>query len=648
MTTTTATMPRSGVRHLVDSRAFWVAVPAVIAAVLYLSTVQLHINGSNHPFATDVGEIQNALPRWGTIHHSSYPLYTFAGSLFVTILGGFGIAPAAGVSLYSAVFGVVTVALVAWLALELDIPGPAAALGATAVAVATSVWVDASIAEVHTVTMAFTLAALIFAVRLGRDGRKADLYWLTLFMTQGVAHQRSVIVIAPAVLVLIWPHVRLIFHHILPVLGITLLAPLTYLYLPITVWAGSDWIFGAPHTWDGFWTLFFDNRGGRVFDATTSAAEWMERTRITLAILADDLFWPLQVAGLAALVLMIFDRPRRRAGIALTLAWIPNFLLTVVIWRNRVVDAQLAAKLPILLIAGIGIAYLVYWVATRNRTAGTLTAALILVILGGWVWQTRPFVLSITRDRSVEPIIADVDRLRPFDDGRFTTVTMPWGRDFWGLTYAQAFRGQLQGLTLVDHNATFRDIVGRGDHLLAHLATFYVFPLQWWEELLGGPVYLSTGAPAVIELNVQPPVDASTVPADVDFDLQNGARVRHTAVEWIAPDQLLLTIYWEARAPVDGDYSVAVHLVAQDPPAGPGDLLAQADNAHPVEGLYPTTRWQPGEVVRDHYLLSLPANGTPTAIRVGMYRPNPDGGFVNSPWLSLPLPPDRPAPAQEP
>ena len=86
-----------------------------------------------------------------------------------------------------------------------------------------------------------------------------------------------------------------------------------------------------------------------------------------------------------------------------------------------------------------------------------------------------------------------------------------------GLTYAQAYRGQLQGLNLVDHNANPREIMARGDHLLAPLATFYIYPLPWWEEFLGQSLYLSTAAPGVVEMSLAPPVAAAEIPLDTDF-----------------------------------------------------------------------------------------------------------------------------------
>jgi len=629
----------SGIRasRLASRPWFWVLLPTVIAFFLYLSTLQLHINGSNHPIATDVGEIQNALPRWGTIHHSSYPLYSAVGSLFVTLLGWIGITPAAGISLFSAVFGAVTIGLIVLLALEVGISGMPAVVGALAVAVSTSIWIDASLAEVHTVTLAFSVATLLFAARFGRTGTRTDLLLLTLFFTQAVAHQRSVILLAPSILVLIWPNWHQIWRNMPAILLVTLLAPLTYLYLPLRVWMGADWVFGAPGTWDGFWTLFFDNRAGRVFEIQNNLAIWWARTNTTLEILADDLPWPLLLIGLISLFGMALDKARWRAGVAFILIWIFNFLLTMLIWEDTVSDAQLAAKLPLLIVTGLGLSYLLDWLRQRYYRLGIALTIILLLILFFWALQARSFTLSITQDRTVEPIIEIVDRVEPFADGRRTTITMPWGRDYWGLTYAQAFRGQLQGLNLVDHNANHRDLLAQGDHLLTPLATFLVFPVQEWEDHLGQSLYLSTAAPEVVEMSPEPLFLTEDIPLDINQDLQNGVRIRSTKIKHLDDGKILITIYWESVDLISEDYSVAVHLVAQDPPQSEQDILAQADNNHPVEGYYPTTRWQVGEIVRDDYLITIPVGSNPAAIRLGMYRFDPDQGFINTPWFSIPL-----------
>jgi len=88
--------------------------------------------------------------------------------------------------------------------------------------------------------------------------------------------------------------------------------------------------------------------------------------------------------------------------------------------------------------------------------------------------------------------------------------------------------------------------------------------------------------------------------------------------------------------PPEHDHAVAVHLLAAYPPAGPEDILAQADRSHPVGGWYPTSRWSAGECVPDSY--ALPQMEGAIGVRLAMYRALSDGSFENSEWLFLPLP----------
>ncbi|HPL29486.1 MAG TPA: DUF2723 domain-containing protein, partial [Anaerolineae bacterium] len=166
-------------------RQVWLLLTALVVAFLYLSTVQLHINGATHPYTNDVGEIQNALPRWGTLHMPGYPLYSMLGSALVTLFGLLRVEPAAAASLYSMLWGALSAVMIYAVAVELDASPAWAALGAIAASLATSLWADASLAEVYTMTMALLLAALCFALRFERYGRRRDWLWLAFTFGQG-------------------------------------------------------------------------------------------------------------------------------------------------------------------------------------------------------------------------------------------------------------------------------------------------------------------------------------------------------------------------------------------------------------------------------------------------------------------------------
>jgi hypothetical protein len=78
---------------------------------------------------------------------------------------------------------------------------------------------------------------------------------------------------------------------------------------------------------------------------------------------------------------------------------------------------------------------------------------------------------------------------------------------------------------------------------------------------------------------------------------------------------LPLVLYWQADTSVAESYTVFTQLLDAS-----GAIVAQQDNP-PVQGQVPTETWTPGTLVRDPYLLDLPAN-LPTGryrLLIGMY-----------------------------
>ena len=96
------------------------------------------------------------------------------------------------------------------------------------------------------------------------------------------------------------------------------------------------------------------------------------------------------------------------------------------------------------------------------------------------------------------------------------------------------------------------------------------------------------------------------------------------------PDHSLdVVAHWVATRPVSADYSTYVHVTDKAEIATPDDLLGQNDASAPVYGWYPTSQWQPNEMVReDHVVEGLPPDRPPRTIIVGMYHHQADGQFV--------------------
>jgi hypothetical protein len=88
-------------------------------------------------------------------------------------------------------------------------------------------------------------------------------------------------------------------------------------------------------------------------------------------------------------------------------------------------------------------------------------------------------------------------------------------------------------------------------------------------------------------------------------------------VQQDSAESLRLTLYWQALREMDVSYKVFVHLVDQRT----GAIVVQ-DDAVPRRWTYPTTLWEPGEVVADTVVLSLAGVSKGRyLVQVGLYDP---------------------------
>jgi len=114
------------------------------------------------------------------------------------------------------------------------------------------------------------------------------------------------------------------------------------------------------------------------------------------------------------------------------------------------------------------------------------------------------------------------------------------------------------------------------------------------------------------------PREDSPVPNPVDFDFEGRIALvgydldRRTA----QPGETIhLTLYWQALAEMDKDYTVFTHLLGEQ-----DRLWAQMDS-QPQGGAAPTSSWQVGQMTEDHYDLTIKPDTPPDVydIEVGLY-----------------------------
>jgi hypothetical protein len=119
---------------------------------------------------------------------------------------------------------------------------------------------------------------------------------------------------------------------------------------------------------------------------------------------------------------------------------------------------------------------------------------------------------------------------------------------------------------------------------------------------------------------VHQPDAAPVVPQRVEVQLGEAIQLvgyRLPKREVAPGDRLLLTLYWQAEAPIGDAYTVFTHLL------GPGGALtAQQDNP-PGRGTRPTDGWVPGTLVEDSYEIEVPPDAPPGeyTVSTGMYSP---------------------------
>ncbi len=128
-------------------------------------------------------------------------------------------------------------------------------------------------------------------------------------------------------------------------------------------------------------------------------------------------------------------------------------------------------------------------------------------------------------------------------------------------------------------------------------------------DMLLGPVQASRREPPAIEdLDMDHPVGAVL-----------GERVRllgYNIESGFRPgDNIHLTLFWQCLEEMDQDYTVFTHLIDEEQ-----NIWGQKDNP-PVDGFYPTTQWEKGEIVRDQYDLVVLPDTVPGEywLEVGMY-----------------------------
>jgi len=227
---------------------------ALASLGLYVPTVAPDLTWANH--GADGGDLIAAAWTGGVPHPTGHPVYMLMTRVWAMLpLGNV----AYRLNLFSALMAtgclVVSAAGVLYL-LRAEKPGLRLGVAAgvsLAMAAGRTLWSQAVIAEVYTLAAFWATLCLYLALRDDLAARPG--HWLVLgaIFGLGMGSHLTVMLTAPALLVLLWP--RLSTRRVgLAATGLAV-GLLPFAYLPLASRGDPPVNWGTPHTWEGFWWL---------------------------------------------------------------------------------------------------------------------------------------------------------------------------------------------------------------------------------------------------------------------------------------------------------------------------------------------------------------------------------------------------------
>ena len=628
--------------------AHWAGLVLVAAAaILYLATLDNGLRPGElaggdlitHQYAQVQGRPSNA---------PGYPLYTMGGWLWfhgLRSLPGMDANPTAILSAFSTVWALLALWLLYRLIVDLTGNWLIGLLLGAFYAVSYFFWYYAVSTEQYASAVAQTLAIALLALRweviqdradqAGDKAARGDGYLLALALLAGLslAHMVTVAVITPPLLWFILsrrPGLLRRGRLVAATMGLALLPLFSYAFVYVRGAQHPEWRGAGQWPSTAAWFVdFISTAQGRGELTWSLYPLW---TANFPAMFWQGLAWIVLLGGLIGLALL----SRRRAiflGATLLLYGALAFIDRQGNWYQVVMPAY-----P-LLIASFAVAVQALWqrFAASGRPAGQRRALLAVVIIALLALAALRFALSwpntnlrnrlddtaLLPGRAIladapEPNAAVFAAAAEADSLRYMTVVWRQRRDVTAVSSDEA-----------------RALLADGDRP--------VYVTKGAAALVGEEIsaeaHLSSAGQSLIRVTAQP---AAALPAGAQrLDLSAGRGLALAGIDAPPPaagQPWPVRLFWRADGQIGNDWSVSLRPTAAGQPLAAAGGIVQQDSVHPVHGAYPTSRWQPGEVVADDYLLPLPAGTTPDGVQIVLYRSLDQGGFENLAVLDVPLP----------
>jgi hypothetical protein len=636
------------------------AVVFIIILTLYLVTLAPGVVGG------DAGEHQLAVPLLGIPHTTGYPLYVLVGYLWTQILPLGSMAWR--MNLFSAMGGALAAAITALVVFSLPVTvkdsqpaastWPGGVLAAVILATGLTLWQWSTIAGVRSFNIFFfsllTLLAFIWAKQRQQRPAAAErtLYWLALTVGLSLTHHRTTVFYLPSLVGWIAWHEPRILKQPVRILKLVVLTLIPLLLYGFIYWRGTN---NPPYThepiydWQSFWFLVGSGDSTGLF-LSIDPAFLPARLYFIWLDLLQQVAWPGLVLTIIGSGLLLWKRTAHFIFLAVLVVLLLLFTLDfeVVNLDEAPTWYLMPAYFVVAVWAGVGVNGLfeigmALYASRFKPEARPALKTLFAVQLIYTVFLLATVGYFLTRPNwqsQFQVVTSPLDdwrqQLRGTQAQRFVESSLPfvepesiiWGdwEQYTPLVYYQLINGIRSDVTVRNPLNEWPQKVAE-----AHAAGQPIYFTRKPTDLIGTP-FLSMVGP-LIRIGTAPEFNlpAGITPLDVNFEdelelIGYRAAIRSQArYSGLATGPILqITIYWRVPAPASRDYALSLRLVDAR-----GQEIYRKDAAHPVLSSYPTTLWQPGEVVGDFYELLLPADGGPVTLQLLPYRTEGPGQWYN-------------------
>lgn len=620
------------------------------AALIYLLTLDTGLRPDElaggdlitHQYAQVEGRPGNA---------PGYPLYTMGGWLWFRLgrmLLGRVLNPVQILSLYSTLWALASLWVLYLILLRVTRgQWPVAVLLALFYATTFFFWYYSVTTEQYTSAVFQTLLVIWLAFKWDDQPGDAPLLWMAFITGTMLANMVTTLFIA---LPLLW----FIFSRRLPAgrhgkaeyalavylkrprlaaqaIGLAVAPVFSYIYVYLSGARHPEW--RGQGQWATAWEWFIQFltiRQGRDELAPGLSLQHIF-TREFPALIWQELTWPVLLVGLVGLALL-----GRRRAIFLTGTLLVYLLFS---WGYRFGNwfQVIIPAYPILIIGfAAGVSRGSKWIQRQTATAGhprlniAVQAAVLLLLAGlaGYrLWASMPAANQRYRpdDTGLDPgrlILADRPETPAVISGVFEErVALQYLTTVWGTATNIYPTGPGQ----------FDPRPGPVDPPAAIYITRQAAAAA--PQVFHSPKFYPQAA-GVQLIALRPSPQTQLPDTAIPLNLNFGDNLQLAGWEAIAPagpasrPNWVVALYWQATAPPGRDYTVSVRPLVNGQLITAGGRPVIQDH-QPVWGVYPTSRWRPGEIVRDVYALLLPPlPARPQAMQVVVYLSS-DGGFEN-------------------